>query len=62
MDQLKGTWPDDITSCDPVTLNKNVKAGLKSVSGIELDPEKPANPCGLVARTYFTDAFRMKDS
>jgi len=28
-----------------------------TVDGTELDDNAPANPCGLVAKSYFTDSF-----
>lgn len=56
-EQLKGSWPVDLTSCEPVTLNKHVKANLENKNKIKLNEDDIANPCGLVARTYFTDSY-----
>ena len=54
-DQLAGTvlTTDQLTNCDPVITNSDVKIGLTSISGVLLDPNGPANPCGLVAKSLF---------
>ena len=31
----------------------------KSISGADLDPDEPAFPCGLVAKSYFTDSYKL---
>ncbi len=33
-----------------------------SVSGKELNPEDPATPCGLVAKSFFTDTYNLTDA
>lgn len=58
--QLKGQWPEDLSNCDPIVTNRDINPkGLKSVSGKDLDLDAPANPCGLVAKSYFTDKFTL---
>ena len=55
-DQLAGTIKtvDELDDCDPVVRNKDVAIGLKSFYTNEtLDSEAPANPCGLVAKSFF---------
>jgi hypothetical protein len=57
--QLKGSWPEDLSNCEPIQKNKDISPNLMSVSGKKLDPEAPANPCGLVAKSFFTDKFTL---
>ena len=45
----------DLDDCDPVKTNKDLGEGVASVSGKDLDPDAAAYPCGLVARSFFTD-------
>eukprot|EP00358_Blepharisma_japonicum_P001361 CAMPEP_0202946684 /NCGR_PEP_ID=MMETSP1395-20130829/9821_1 /ASSEMBLY_ACC=CAM_ASM_000871 /TAXON_ID=5961 /ORGANISM="Blepharisma japonicum, Strain Stock R1072" /LENGTH=218 /DNA_ID=CAMNT_0049647427 /DNA_START=285 /DNA_END=938 /DNA_ORIENTATION=+ len=61
--QLRG---DDIDStklkdCDPIEYVKdlNVKSNLK---GEILDSESVANPCGLVAKSFFNDTYALYNS
>ena len=50
----------DLTDCDPIIKNKDISQTLKSVDGITtLDPEGPAIPCGLVAKSIFTDRYSV---
>jgi hypothetical protein len=61
-DQLKGNYltTDKIsTDCDPITKNKDISENLTSVSGKLLDQTGPATPCGLVAKSFFTDTFNL---
>jgi hypothetical protein len=60
--QLKGTWPDDLSNCDPIVKNKDVSLTLKNVNKVLLNQEAPANPCGLVAKSFFTDKFVLYDN
>ncbi len=57
-DQLAGVIKaaDSITDCDPIIYNKDIAPYLTSYfnSSIVLDPNAVANPCGLVAKSYFT--------
>eukprot|EP01017_Pseudomicrothorax_dubius_P050079 TRINITY_DN9414_c0_g1_i8.p1 TRINITY_DN9414_c0_g1~~TRINITY_DN9414_c0_g1_i8.p1 ORF type:complete len:190 (-),score=32.28 TRINITY_DN9414_c0_g1_i8:224-793(-) len=41
------------SSCDPIVRNKDIKPDLKSWDGIPLDAEAVANPCGLIAKSFF---------
>ena len=48
---------NDVDDCDPIKLNKDLDDGTTSVSGKELEPDAAAYPCGLVAKSFFTDEF-----
>ena len=48
----------DVSDCSPVTYNKE-NYYRTSVTGAPLDPDQPAFPCGIVARSYFNDTFQM---
>ena len=55
---------DEIKSdCDPVYLNKHLDV-KKSLSLQDLNPDEPANPCGLIAKNTFNDTYSIvrKDS
>lgn len=58
--QLKGNYmdADELGFCNPVILNKDLHVKY-SIGGVELDPNKPAYPCGLVARSIFNDTFEL---
>lgn len=46
------------TSCDPIVTNADL--GLaKSVNGMNLVGDQPANPCGLVAKSVFNDTYQF---
>jgi hypothetical protein len=63
-DQLRGTILDDnsISDCDPVTYNRDLYI-TKSITGVNLDPNKIAHPCGSMARSIFNDSYLLlKDS
>jgi hypothetical protein len=47
------------TDCDPITKNQDVNETLLSVSKKLLSKEGPATPCGLVAKSFFTDTFNL---
>lgn len=61
--QLAGdelTVADIESDCDPVYLNKhlNVEYAIDGVTA--LDPEGPANPCGLIAKSLFNDTYAFQ--
>ena len=45
--------------CKPILKNKDLDVSF-SVSGVPLDPEAYANPCGLVAKSIFNDTYELK--
>ena len=45
-----------LEDCDPI-VNVRELGNNKTVDGTILPPEAPANPCGLVAKSYFTDSY-----
>jgi hypothetical protein len=50
----------ELEECEPIITNADL--GFEySVNGKKLDPDAPANPCGLVARSYFNDTYAVKD-
>ena len=65
--QLMGEWQDvgDLDDCDPIKKNSDLKdnqqysvAERLGKSGAKaLDPDEAAFPCGLVAKSFFTDKF-----
>ena len=58
-DQLSGSvlGAGDLDDCDPIVYNKDIKTPLLSFGGKVLDPDGVANPCGLVAKSFFNDSF-----
>ena len=44
--------PHELTECEPITTVKDL-----DISSIKLDPSSPANPCGLIAKSFFQDTF-----
>ena len=59
--QLKGQWVDVVdlkSDCDPIVTVADLGIS-KSVSGRDLLPTDPANPCGLVAKSLFNDTFNL---
>jgi hypothetical protein len=60
-DQLKGNIKSvaDLSDCDPVTTIDDLGYN-KTVSGLELTSDQPANPCGLVAKRYSQFIFTLK--
>ena len=62
--QLKGnflTESDIKEDCDPITKNKDLWEGVTSFSDPlkELDPEDVAHPCGLIAKSFFNDTYKI---
>ena len=62
--QLKGNYltEDDIKEdCDPITKNKDLWAGVTSFSDSSkvLDQEAVAHPCGLIAKSFFNDTYKI---
>lgn len=61
-DQLNGKYltADKLNDCDPIKLNKDIGLNLPAVKpGVILKPEDPAIPCGLVAKSVFTDKYAL---
>lgn len=48
------------SDCDPIITVKDL-GNTKTVSGLTLDDGEPANPCGLVAKSFFNDTFALFD-
>ena len=42
----------ELSLCDPIKKNKDLKA-THSINNTPLDPEGAANPCGLIANSFF---------
>ena len=62
--QLMGevrTLDEISSSCDPITQNSDLTA-TNSVNGTPLVQDEPANPCGLVAKSVFTDSYQFYSS
>ena len=57
-EQLRGEKNPNIDDCDPVKKNSDIPA-VKSISGQVLDPNADANPCGLVAKSFFNDTYTL---
>ena len=51
----------DLKDCDPIILNKDlgVNITLAADKVTKLDPEKPAVPCGLVAKSFYNDTYKI---
>ena len=43
-----------LSSCDPVVKNSDLDSGTTAIDGTALVADEPANPCGLIAKSYFT--------
>jgi hypothetical protein len=60
--QLAGSYLEvkELSNCDPViTVGDLWPNQKKSVSGITLNDNQPAIPCGLVAKSFFNDTFKL---
>lgn len=64
--QLNGKYLEkaDLKECDPIILNKDLGPNITmAADGVtKLDPEKPAIPCGLVAKSYFKDTYQIQNT
>lgn len=49
------------TQCDPVVTNSQMNKTL-SVNFTPLDPDAIAYPCGLIAKSLFTDTYELSQS
>ena len=59
-EQLLGNYlaAEDLEDCKPAIYNKDIPTKY-SITGAALDPNQPAFPCGLIARSFFNDTFRI---
>jgi len=61
--QLNGKYLEkgDLKDCDPIILNKDLGPNITFAADkvTKLDPEKPAVPCGLVAKSFFNDTYKI---
>ena len=48
----------ELSDCDPIITNANLGKD-ESWDKTPLDPDAPAFPCGLVAKSYFNDTFEI---
>ena len=58
IDQLAGTIESasSLSTCDPIIYNRDIPATV-SFGGYPLNPNEPANPCGLIARSVFNGSL-----
>ena len=61
--QLNGKWistDKELSDCDPIKKNSDLGPNItKSIDGTPLDKDAPATPCGLVAKSFFNDTYRI---
>lgn len=60
--QLKGetlTVKDIKDDCDPIIRNSDLWQKF-SIDNFPLDPDEPAHPCGLIARSLFNDSYKLE--
>jgi len=51
---------DDVEeTCDPIIRNEDIDPDLYSINQTKLEPSAVAIPCGLVAKSVFTDKYTM---
>ncbi len=52
----------DLKDCDPIILNKDLGPNITMAydNFTKLDAEKPAVPCGLVAKSFFNDTYEIR--
>lgn len=48
------------TDCDPIVTNADM-GKTKSIGNYDLVATEPANPCGLIAKSFFNDTYVLKD-
>jgi len=55
-DQLSGQilTQDQLSSCSPIITNKDLGGNITSWNNTPLNDSDPANPCGLIAKTFFS--------
>lgn len=62
--QLRGqelSVSDISSDCDPIVTVDDL-GNFTTVNGGTLKSGSPANPCGLVAKSFFNDTFRLQNS
>lgn len=59
--QLSGSYQpvSALSACAPIVTVGDLGVNIKSVSNKTLDPSWPAIPCGLIAKSYFSDNFTI---
>jgi len=52
---------DNLGLCDPIKTNADLaNVGIKNnINGTALDPKAAAIPCGLIAKSIFTDSYKI---
>lgn len=48
-------------TCEPFTTNAEMGVTISEVKGVPLDPSAGAIPCGVAAKYFFNDQFRIFD-
>lgn len=52
--------PNELSSCDPIIQVKHLWSNQqKNLNDGKLDSDKPAIPCGLVAKSFFNDTYEL---
>ena len=62
-EQLQGNSRTDSqlqSECEPIVYNRDLYTNT-SITGDLLEADSPANPCGMIAFTYFNDSFVLKN-